>query len=196
MRGAALLTAVLLVGCYDEHPTQQERTTVTASTSTPATDSASPEYKIGDHVLRLVVTDKACIVEHRSSGAGIGKLTLDLLPPCHLLTWRKSPAAPSHAISVSDGLPVGTVGDPMAWQYASAKGVIALAVIGDPLPESLRNSSLYSLRQQQGLSCTSSVQAVLLRVNQIQLSRKREHAGVFCTELGLDEKDFWMLAHP
>jgi hypothetical protein len=84
----------------------------------------------------------------------------------------------------------------MAWRYADAKGVVALAVIGDPVPETLRTSSLYKLRERQGLSCASSVQGVLLHVDRIQLSKKREHAGIFCAELGLDEKDFWMLAHP
>jgi len=84
----------------------------------------------------------------------------------------------------------------MAWQYPSEGGIIALAVIGDPVPEELRQSSLYRLRTQQGASCASSVQAILLQVKQIRLSKKREHAGVFCAESGLEEQDFWIAAHP
>jgi hypothetical protein len=42
----------------------------------------------------------------------------------------------------------------------------------------------------------ASLQAVLLREGRIILSRKRAQAGVFCVETGLDEKDFWLLAHP
>jgi hypothetical protein len=197
MRHAALLAVALLVACYNAAPPQQEAATVPASTPAPPTYSGpSPEYTVKGHVLRLVVTGETCVVEHRSSGTGIGKLTLDLRPPCHLLTWRQLPPTTSQAAGVSDGLPIGTIGDPMAWQYASAEGVVALAVIGDPVPEKLRESSLYRLREQQGLSCASSVQAILLHVNQIQLSKKREHVGVFCAELGLEEKDFWILAHP
>jgi hypothetical protein len=84
----------------------------------------------------------------------------------------------------------------MAWRYAGAKGVVVLAVIGDPVPEKLRASSLYRLREQQGMNCASSLQGILLYTNEIRLSKKREHAGVFCAELGLEEKDFWLLAHP
>jgi hypothetical protein len=84
----------------------------------------------------------------------------------------------------------------MAWLYSRATGVIVLAVIGDPVPDQLRASDLYQLRERQGLHCTSSVQGILLSGSQTRLSSKRAHVGIVCAELGLEEKDFWMLAHP
>jgi hypothetical protein len=146
--------------------------------------------------MRLVITGEACTIEHRADGSEIGTLTLDLRPPCYLLTWRQNPPTTRQEAGGSDGLPIGTIGDPMAWQYASAGGVVALAIIGDPFPENLRQSSLYRLREQQGLTCASSIQAILLLGNRIRLSKKRENVAVFCAELGLEEQDFWMLSHP
>ena len=84
----------------------------------------------------------------------------------------------------------------MAWRYPGKAGVVVLAVIGDPLPEHLRASSLARLREQQGMRCTASVQGLLLRAETVEPSKKREHVGVLCAELGLSEKDFWILAHP
>ena len=84
----------------------------------------------------------------------------------------------------------------MAWRYPGKPGVVVLAVIGDPLPENLRASSLARLREQQGMRCGASVQGILLRGETVELSKKREHVGVLCAELGLSKKDFWLLAHP
>ncbi|MGH8548837.1 MAG: hypothetical protein ACRERU_09605 [Methylococcales bacterium] len=199
MRGAALLTIVLLVACHQNDDPRVQEAAAAFPLSAPAPASYSkppPEYTVKGHVLRLVVTGEACVIEHRVNESEIGKLTLDLRPPCYLLTWRQIPANTKQEAGVSDGVPVGAIGDPMAWQYASAGGVVALAVIGDPFPEKLRLSNLYRLREQQGLTCAPSVQAILLHGNQIRLSKKREHVNVFCAELGLEERDFWMLSPP
>ena len=164
----------------------------------PPSSAPAPEYTTAGHALRLVTTDGTCVVEHRGSGGEPGRITLDLRPPCYLLTWqRPPPSAEAHsAEGSSGGIPVGDVGEPMAWRYADMKGVTTLAVIGDPMPDNLRASNLYQLREQQGLHCGASMQAILLRTDSARASRKRENVGVFCAELGLDEKDFWMLAHP
>ena len=196
MRALALLLVAPLLACSREGSPQRDSAVATSPAPSPPARVAPPEYAVGNHVFRLMVAGDACVLEHRGADAKTEKLTLDLHPPCHLLTWRQPPSPGGQGGGVSDGQAIGTTGDPMAWQYASAAGAITLAVIGDPVPESLRASSLYRLREQQGLSCGSSVQGVLLRGDQIQLSKKREHAGVFCAELGLEEKDFWTLAHP
>jgi hypothetical protein len=183
-RAAALLALLLITGSEP----------VRAQLAGSAPDAAPPiEYLVAGHTLRLVVEGDACVVE-REGGAGAAiKLKLDLRPPCHLLTWRQPPARPADA--TSDGVPLGSVGAPMAWRYPG-KAVAVLAVIGDPLPEKLRAGSLARLREQQGMRCAASVQGLLLRGETIALSKKREHVGVLCLELGLNEKDFWLLAHP
>jgi hypothetical protein len=156
--------------------------------------TSGPKYHVAGHVLRLVTNGEACVVEHHGGNAETVKLILNLHPPCYFLTWQRPPSRASHA--GKDGVPIGSVGDLIAWRYDGAKGAIALAVIGDPAPDTLRSSNLYRLREQQGMHCGSSVQGILLRASEIQLSTKREHAGLFCAELGLEEKDFWLLAHP
>jgi len=183
---AALLALLSLTG--------GERVHAQPAASAPPAAASPTEYLVAGHGLRLVVEGDDCVVEReRGTGAAI-KLKLDLRPPCHLLTWRQPPARP--ADRTSDGVPLGSIGAPMAWRYPGKARVVVLAVIGDPLPESLRASSLARLREQQGMRCGASVQGILLRGETIELSKKREHVGVLCAELGLSEKDFWLLAHP
>jgi hypothetical protein len=194
---SALVAVAVLTAC----PTIETQRNGAASAQllapgTPAVATTAPEYTLAGHLLRLVVTDTGCVVEHRAPSAETRTLALGLRPPCHLLTWQRPPPTRDPASSTSAGAPIGTIGQPMAWQYADASGVIALAVIGDPVPDALRESSLYRLRAQQGLQCAASIQGILLRGGQVQLSKKREHVGVFCAELGLEEKDFWSIAHP
>lgn len=189
----ALAVAVLLTAWSDAGP----RRPLAATAAPGPSRTPSPEYTAAGHALRLTTEGRACVVEHRTSGAEPGRITLDLRPPCHLLTWQRPPPAGARgAVGPSDGVPVGGVGEPMAWRYADAEGVTALAVIGDPMPDNLRASSLYRLREQQGLHCAASVQGILLQADGVQASRKRENVGVLCAELGLDELDFWTLAHP
>jgi hypothetical protein len=197
MRAAGLVALVLLGAGCEPRP-QPERATPagSASVDTQREPERSREYAVGDHVLRLVVTSDSCTIEHRSAKSAMREVALDLRPPCYLLTWLQQPPQSNATADVSDGQPVGGTGDPMALRYASAGGVVTLAIIGDTIPQELREGSLYQLREQQGLRCAASVQAVLLDTDQIQLSKKRERIGVLCVELGLEERDFWLLAHP
>jgi hypothetical protein len=198
MRGLALLCALLLAGGTGDGAAQPSPALASPSATAPVNDAVhSSEYTVQGHALRLVSEKGKCAVEHHRVGqTQTTKLELDLGPPCHMLTWRSLPPTRSRTTGVSDGVPVGTRGDAMAWRYASADGVVTLAIIGDPVPQELRSGSLYRLRERQGMSCASSVQALLLHPGEVRLSTKREHAGVFCAELGLEEKDFWRLAHP
>jgi len=167
-----------------------------ARSSSPDAGTA-PEYVVAGQVLRLVVRKDGCAIEHvKSARAGPGAspgraLDLDLRPPCHVLTWRQRPPATA---AEREGTPVGGPGDAAGWRYPG-KGVV-VAVIGDPPPKRLRAGATYRLRRDQGLHCASSIRGVLVGEGEIQLSKKREHVGIFCAETGLDEKDYWLLAHP
>jgi hypothetical protein len=159
-----------------------------------AASSSSAEYAIAGHRLRLVTAGESCAIEHRSEDREPARMLLNLRAPCYLLTWLQAP--PERAgRAKSDGAPIGVAGDPMAWGYPDRETVV-IAIIGDPIPDDLRVSSLYRLRVRQGLHCAASVQAVLVHAGDVQLSKKRENIGVLCNELGLGEKDFWLLAHP
>jgi hypothetical protein len=156
---------------------------------------STPEYNVAGHRIRLLVEEGGCWLTHRAEGKGLKRFKFDLNPPCYFLTWQRSPPQRTGAEGVSDGLPLGNIGDPIAWRYRSAKGVIAVAVIGDLIPDDIRSSSLYKSRQQQGYRCASRKQGILFLGNRAWLSKKSESAGLFCVESGVEEKDFWMLAH-
>jgi len=165
-----------------------------ASNAASPGSATVPEYMVAGHILRLLTPEGACIIELDKPGTSQrSELRLDLRPPCYLLTWRHEPADTGLAAAEMEGTAVGQLGDPMAWRYPQA---LVVAVIGDPVPESLRSSASYKLRHDQGLHCASSIRGVLIGEEGVWLSKKREHVGIFCAELGLDEKEFWLLAHP
>jgi hypothetical protein len=168
---------------------------LTSEAGEPSPVLSTPEYSVAGHQIRVLVEEGGCWLTHRAAGKGLERLKFNLHPPCYVLTWQRPPPQRADAEGVSDGLPLGNIGDPIAWRYRSAKGVIAVAVIGDPLPDDIRSSSLYKSRQQQGYRCASRKQGVLFLGNKARLSTKRENAGLLCVESGVEEKDFWMLAH-
>ena len=153
----------------------------------------SPEYAVAGHTFRLAVTDSVCAIEQAVNAGAARRFVLDLRPPCYLVVWRDPPPRMRKA---SGSNPVGGVGDPAAWRYGRKSNTTVVAVIGDPVPERLCPELTCRSPQRQNFHCGASLQAVLLRDGRIKLSRKREQVGVFCVETGLDEKDFWLLAHP
>lgn len=157
--------------------------------------SATPEYRVAEHKISLLVDGDGCWLIHQAGGKGRESLKFDLYPPCYFLTWQRPPSQGAGSGGLSDGLPIGKIGDPIAWKYRSANGVISVAAIGDPIPADMRSSRLYQSRLQQGYLCASSMQGVLLLGNKARLSKKRENVGILCVELQVEEKDFWLLAH-
>ena len=149
----------------------------------------SPHYAAGDETFRLSVTENSCAIEQAGAAR---RLVLDLRPPCYFAVWRNPPPR----MKASGPSPVGGVGDPTAWRYGGKRNMTVVAVIGDPVPDRMCSDPICRSRQAQNFHCGASLQAVLLRKGRITLSRKRAQAGVFCVETGLDEKDFWLLAHP
>lgn len=163
-----------------------------------ANDDASQsaaQYVVAGHVVRVLGEEgQACQFHYKPVGsqAAFSVQNLNLLAPCYLLLWQIEPARkrPGNA-----AVPVGKIGAPLAWRYASAKNALTLAVIGDPVGDNLRQSALYRLRQAQNMHCAGSVQGILIRANQVNVSQVRGQVGVLCLETGMDEKDFWLLAH-
>ncbi|MDB4990781.1 MAG: hypothetical protein JWN04_5959 [Myxococcaceae bacterium] len=150
----------------------------------------SPEYNVAGHRIRLLVENGACAVAHRAGTEVPTKITLDLSPPCYLLLWQRKPPT-----RVASATPVGSVGQPMAWRFADEQGIVAVGIIGDVFTQAMRSSSLFRLREQQGLTCAPSTQALLMGERELRSSRKRDHIGVLCSELGIEEKDFWRYVH-
>jgi hypothetical protein len=160
---------------------------------TSAGDSRQAVYEIARHHIRLDVESSACWIVDRTRGTEEKRLKLDLRPPCYLLMWRRKPPT-IDAQGISDGVAVGGPGAPMAFRYKVAGGTVAIAVIGDPPVRDPGPQSLYDSQVGQGYHCTDGMQGVRFRAARVQLLPKHSH-GLFCLEEGLDEKEFWMIAH-
>jgi hypothetical protein len=151
-------------------------------------------YPIAGHTLRLETNDQGCWLIDRVKPDDEKRFKLDLQPPCYLLMWLKRP--PGSGLKNADGVAVGDVGQPMAWRYRSAGGATALAVIGDPAVPQPEPDSLYQSRKRAGLHCTGSLQGIKLRGPRVRLQQKSgEGLGLYCQELGIEEKGFWLIAH-
>ncbi len=196
------VVALLLADCRaDTAPPREEAPGAPAAAArspeggTAAQTSPGAERTVAEHRIGLLVEGDGCWLTHRAGGSDPERLRLDLRPPCHLLTWQAPPPRGTSAEGESDGLPIGDVGDPIAWKYPGAGGVIAVAVIGDPVTGDMRSGEIFKSRERQGYRCASSMQGALLLGTKARLSKKRDHVGVLCVELGAEEKDFWILAH-
>lgn len=185
--------ALVLAACGRADSPPQERPALRAAPA-PTPSPEAGEYAVAGHNVRLVVEEDACFLGDQTEGGPPTKLKLDLGPPCYLLTWQQRPPRFGHPEGISDGVPVGDVGDVKAWRYGSAQGATTIAVIGDPVPESMR-SDRYLREQREGFRCAASVQGVLLLGPKVWLSKKHDRVGPICVEIGIDQKVFWMLAH-
>lgn len=165
-----------------------------SDSGTATQPASSGRYDVAGHWVSVLEDATSCWLLHTDERNSTQRLRLSLRPPCYLLTWQAHPPRTSPD-GVSDGEPVGKVGDPIAWRYRSAKGAIVIGVIGDDIPSEVRSSRYVRERAESGYRCAGSLQGVLLVGNKARVSKKREDAGVFCVEVQPDEKDFWMLAH-
>ncbi|MCX7110332.1 MAG: hypothetical protein NTX45_09420 [Proteobacteria bacterium] len=160
-------------------------------------DSVSPsEYKLDGNTLRLSSVGGSCVIEYNLNSPQRARKILDLHPPCYLLTWDKQTLPITRKSAISGGVAIGNIGEPMVWQYPSAKNVKVLIVLGDIFSPELLSSNLYQLRKRQNLHCAPSAQGVLINKHDLQLSKVRSHVGLMCAELGVEEASFWLFAHP
>jgi hypothetical protein len=167
-----------------------------APARTPAAERvpAPAWYSVAGHTLKLEANDVGCWIVDRVKAGDERKYKLDLQPPCYLLIWRGRP--PGSAVKNADGVAVGDVGQPMAWRYKSAHGAVALAVIGDAAVPQPEPESLYQSRKRAGYHCAGSLQGVKLQGARVRLQKKAgEGLALYCDEIGIDEKDFWLIAH-
>jgi hypothetical protein len=150
------------------------------------------EYVVERWRIRLVDDGTTCKLDYGSDAAERRGLALDIAPPCYLLLWQGS----LPRIANAERAPVGGEGDPMAWRYRDKGGdTLALAVIGDPIPEMLRSGDRFQTAQRQGYHCAGSAQGVLLRKDAVKTVTKRNQVGVFCVEIPIEEASFWLTAH-
>jgi hypothetical protein len=174
----------------------QASVTALSDSAPPASDvggMADAEYQLGSTRLKLGVTGDRCALTFGDESAKA--VSLDLTPPCYLLVWNQPPPRLPNGRAESGGQPVGTRGEPMAWKYPTARGATVVAIIGDSVADSMREGSLFKTRQAQNFRCAGSLQGVKFISGTPLTTPKRHQTGVYCVETGLEEKDFWMLAH-
>jgi hypothetical protein len=165
------------------------------STSRDAADDAPPsprEFAVDGWRIRLVDDGALCKLDYASEKQERRRLTLDLSPPCYLPLWQSSLPRKANA----ERTPVGADGQPMAWRYHDKGGeTLALAVIGDPIPEMLRASERLKTAQREGYHCAGSAQGVLFRKDTVKTITKRNQVDIFCVEIPMEEASFWLTAH-
>jgi len=174
------------------HPTASGLGSSVPSAAATAASVAS-EYRFESTRLDLAVSGNRCSLTF--VGGSVHTVSLDLTPPCYLLIWNQPPPRLANGRAESGGQPVGSQGDAMAWKYSTAGDAKVIAVIGDSVADSLRRGALFKTRQAQNYRCAGSLQGVKIGSGAPVTTPKRHQTGVFCVEAGLDEKDFWMLAH-
>jgi hypothetical protein len=193
-RSADVRSAVPVAGGGRDGTRPNEAATRVSEPAPPAPETVALEGQ----TFRLHADEGNCRLV--VSGRGEEKsLRLDLIPPCHFLVWQHPP--PRTAGGPSNGAPVGAVGDPVAWRYAGKQAVAVMAVIGDPMAEGLAKDPVWQQRIKAGFRCAGNVQGILVRkadagTTTVTTTKKRGSAGALCVEVGMDEKDYWLLAHP
>lgn len=165
-----------------------------AASDPRGTVAQEPAYSLAGYALKLIATGDKCAIEYQNGTNAPTRLSLDMAPPCYLPVWRQPLPQPRRKSHATDVLPVGEIGAPIAWRHP--RGRTLFAVLGDPMPPDQVSSKLYQTRLAQNMHCTSSMQGVWVLKNRLELAALRKDIGVVCVELGLEEKDFWLLAHP
>ncbi len=152
------------------------------------------EHVLEGHVLRLLNGGEQCVLERRlqADQTQVQKQTLELRPPCHFMRWSNSPPTMQKKRPSSAGVAVGSKGDPRAWRYPSANNVIVIAVLGDPQ----NTDPVFLQHAAHSAQCGTSVQAILLAPTEFGLGPLEKNGRVQCAEYGMDEKRFWLWAHP
>jgi hypothetical protein len=163
-----------------------------AALAEPRAAPPSP-FVVAGHEVKLAHDDRSCWIATRPKAGGEWRiLNLDMRPPCYLLMWRGTDLPAPDAQGASDGVPFGGVGTPMAYRYRSADGVIALAIIGDPVSPTHPD---YQEITRAGDHCAVSLRGLRLHGTKASLSPKRPYGSLKCVERPIEEKDFWILAH-
>jgi len=180
---------------------EQPKPLSAADARRPSLADEPRSFQIEGRRIRLTEDASACALTHAVADQPEQVVKLSLSPPCHLMMWKDSPPrreanrTSTNAEADSDGDPVGQAGDPMAWRYPTADNATVVAIIGDPVPERMRDD-VYRRWIDQGFHCAGSIQGVALRKESVSATPPRSQVGVFCVEAGLDQKEFWLLAHP
>lgn len=137
-----------------------------------ATSNITDTAIFNQHSFALSTLNNQCILEHtNTNNETVKKIPLALTPPCHFTRKSDNTA--------------------LYYPYDDVEISATLIIVGNPIsPE---------IRKEWGLDnnviCGEKAQGLLIYKNEMRLSKKTLDGGVMCPYKGLDEKDFWYLAH-
>jgi hypothetical protein len=154
-------------------------------------DGPAAQFNVLGNGLRLIAESGVCWLVRGTPKHEEERLRLDLSPPCYFMIWRHRPPRKADAEGLSDGVPVGGPGDPVAWTYRSARGATVLMITGDPIDAHWRD------RAARHTQCAGNAQGLVLRRERMSLAKKSRFPGLHCADWdsGIEEKDFWIAAH-
>ncbi|MCW8936025.1 MAG: hypothetical protein OQK98_15025 [Gammaproteobacteria bacterium] len=143
---------------------------VSCNATSNRTDVLIDKATLNKHDFALYDASGKCILEY-SVNNEVVKTSLPLIAPCHF------------ARNTSSGI--------LHYAYKDRGIKATLAVIGNPVSNEARKQ--WNL--DSNIICGEKAVGVLITNDTIRLSKTLLEGGVMCASKGLDEKDFWSLAH-
>jgi hypothetical protein len=130
----------------------------------------SDHAELHGYTFTIDAEGSACVLKYNGPPKN-GEMVLGPRPPCYFLR-RDSP-------------------DPQSFPYQDRAIRATLIVMGSPINEETRRR--WNLPGD--LVCGEEIQGVLIKKQQVALSKTVLKKGVWCKDKGTDEKDFWLFAH-
>jgi len=128
------------------------------------------ETAIAGYKLAIIEDDGKCELFYQGE-KGSGKLPLGPQPPCRFLTQAG-----------------GTL---EFYAYSDVKVKALLVIVGTPK----KPDPTIPVTMKKNYYCGDEIQGVLIRGDGVYITKLVMDAGLACTNLGLDEKFFWIFAH-
>lgn len=210
------VTAITVAACRDGRPTPNQSLAAKSADTDAITTNAAASVSVAAALPSVSPPVSHELVGRRfslSEGNGrcwletslvdgekkSARSALDLAAPCYFMLWQALPPRGQRGTSAqSDGIPIGTKGEPIAWRYPGAQGQTVVVFIGDPIAPTTTPDPFARSGNSPGARCANSMQAILIPgdlAGPIKLSAKVVDVGGLCAESGMDEKTFWLFAH-
>ena len=125
---------------------------------------------IKDYKLTLSNINDVCVLSY-SHFEKRHAIFLDLTSPCYFIRTNDQELA--------------------FFAYEDVNVLASVIVIGNPISEQKR--SAWNL--DSDIICGEKGQGIIIKQSGLRVTKKVLDGGVMCPKMGLDEKDFWYLAH-
>lgn len=135
-----------------------------------ATNNVSDSVEYNQHSFVLTTSGGQCKLQH-TIDKSVYNIPLELSAPCHFV--RKGDKKLRH------------------FPYKDVDIEATLVIVGNPITPEVRKE--WGL--EKNVICGEKAQGLLINKDGVRLSKKALDGGVMCPYVGLDEKDFWYLAH-